>query len=388
MINGSFQQLINLISHLPKSKILASKAVTDGQYKFYLSGKKHSKINQTISNTNAIIMGDGGVASVDFATGRYSYSSHNFGFFSKNKSVKSEYIFRTIENFLPVIDYKGFVGSGLKNIDKKFLFNLYIQIPSIEEQHKIISSLASVDKTIENTQKKLNKTLDLKKATMNKLITRGISHKDFQHSDLEKIVKGSEVKKLSECMDKIIDCEHKTAPKVEYSNYWVVSTNAVKDGKIIEKELYNTSKNSYETWTEREIPQEGDVMFTREAPAGESCYITNKKKVCLGQRMVLMRPSKKIIDGQYLNYFLNTDIGKKNTYLFSIGTTVSRINMQDIKKLKIIVPTLNEQRKIVHILSSLDETLNEQERLLKKIQLIKKSLMQNLLKEKVRISSI
>ena len=81
-------------------------------------------------------MGDGGVASIFLAKGEYSYSSHNFGFFSKNEKITTDYIYRAIENFLPVIDYKGFVGSGIKNIDKNFLFDLYIQMISYEEQRK------------------------------------------------------------------------------------------------------------------------------------------------------------------------------------------------------------------------------------------------------------
>ena len=136
MNKQSFTQLKNLIEHLPKSKILAGESVSNGRYRFYLSGKSQGRINVAISNQDAIIMGDGGIANIVFAKGKYSYSSHNFGFFSNNKKVDIKYIYRAIEQFLPIIDYKGFVGSGIKNIDKTFLFNLYIQILPLSEQKK------------------------------------------------------------------------------------------------------------------------------------------------------------------------------------------------------------------------------------------------------------
>mgnify|MGYP003347782752 FL=1 len=77
-----FSQLKHLIGHLPKSKLLAGASLSDGKFKFYLSGKKQGRINEAISNKDAVIMGDGGVASIAYAEGVYSYSSHNFGFFS------------------------------------------------------------------------------------------------------------------------------------------------------------------------------------------------------------------------------------------------------------------------------------------------------------------
>ena len=121
MSEQPFKKLNNLIGHLPKSKILAGASLPDGKFKFYLSGKKQGRIDEAISSKDAIIMGDGGVASIAYAEGYYSYSSHNFGFFSENTSVLTQYIYRALEEFLPVIDYKGFVGSGIKNIDKNFL---------------------------------------------------------------------------------------------------------------------------------------------------------------------------------------------------------------------------------------------------------------------------
>ena len=208
MNKQSFTQLKNLIEHLPKSKILAGESVSNGRYRFYLSGKSQGRINVAISNQDAIIMGDGGIANIVFAKGKYSYSSHNFGFFSNNKKVDIKYIYRAIEQFLPIIDYKGFVGSGMKNIDKTFLFNLYIQILPLSEQKKISSILTSVDEVIESTQKQIDKLQNLKKGTTNKLLTKGVGHKEFKNSPLGRIPKSWEVKSLSQVCLKIQDGTH------------------------------------------------------------------------------------------------------------------------------------------------------------------------------------
>jgi type I restriction enzyme S subunit len=70
---------------------------------------------------------------------------------------------------------------------------------------------------------------------------------------------------------KVIDCEHKTAPYVELSEYLVIRTNNVRNGILVLDGIKYTTKEGFIEWTQREIPKYGDVLFTREAPAGETC---------------------------------------------------------------------------------------------------------------------
>jgi type I restriction enzyme S subunit len=76
-------------------------------------------------------------------------------------------------------------------------------LPPLPEQKKIASILTSVDEVIENTQKQIDKLQDLKKATMNELLTKGIGHTEFKDSELGRIPKSWEVKRLDEVAEKI-----------------------------------------------------------------------------------------------------------------------------------------------------------------------------------------
>ena len=78
----------------------------------------------------------------------------------------------------------------------------------------------------------------------------------------------------------VVDCEHKTAPYVDSSEYLVVRTSNVRNGQVLVDDMKFTTKEGYNEWTKRAIPEFGDVLFTREAPAGESCLVPNDKKVC------------------------------------------------------------------------------------------------------------
>ena len=69
---------------------------------------------------------------------------------------------------------------------------------------------------------------------------------------------------------RIIDCEHKTAPYVDESEFLVVRTSNVRNGQLVMDDMKYTTQAGYKEWTQRGAPEFGDVLFTREAPAGET----------------------------------------------------------------------------------------------------------------------
>lgn len=185
----------------------------------------------------------------------------------------------------------------------------------------------------------------------------------------------------------VVDCEHKTAPYVEKSNYLVVRTSNVRNGQLLMADMKYTTADGYNEWTQRAIPEYGDVLFTREAPAGESCLVPQDQKVCMGQRMVMLRPKKNVTNPVFLSLILNTERTKADISRLSIGSTVSRINIADIKKLKVSSPPLPEQRKIAKTLSTWDKAITTTEKLIETSKQQKKALMQQLLTGKKRLNN-
>ncbi len=183
----------------------------------------------------------------------------------------------------------------------------------------------------------------------------------------------------------IIDCEHKTAPYVDSSPYLVVRTSNVRNGQLVFNDIKFTTKDSFKEWTQRTTPEYGDVLFTREAPAGETCLVPDGLNICMGQRMVLLRPNREKTNPIFLSLVLATRKCKNDILRLSIGSTVSRINIADIRKLRIPSPPLPEQKKIARILSSWDKAIKTVENLIENSKAQKKALMQQLLTGKRRL---
>ena len=180
-----------------------------------------------------------------------------------------------------------------------------------------------------------------------------------------------EVVALKRVLRRLVDCEHKTAPTVERSDYRVVRTTAVRSGQLRWSGTYYTSLQAFKIWTQRALPAPGDVIFTREAPAGEACVVPEAAKVCLGQRTVLMKGRPEAYDARFLVHMIYSGPPRLRIQLASQGSTVGHFNMDDIGWMKILAPPLAEQQSIVTAITRDTASLTEAaERAEREIQLL------------------
>ena len=162
---------------------------------------------------------------------------------------------------------------------------------------------------------------------------------------------------LSSLCEAIVDCEHKTAPIQPWGIPSIRTTN-IKNGRIDFKNANRVSEEVYKQWTARLEPKPGDLILAREAPVGDVGIIPPNQKACLGQRTVLIRTNKEKLDSRYLLYLLLTPQMRYKMMSKSEGSTVSHLNMSDIRNLEIPkLPPLSEQKAIAHILSSFDDKI-------------------------------
>lgn len=157
----------------------------------------------------------------------------------------------------------------------------------------------------------------------------------------------------------IVDCEHKTAPSVDASDFISVRTTDISNGRIHFDSANRVSEAVYLEWTKRLTPREGDIILAREAPVGEVGYVPDGRKVCLGQRTVLVRAYSVYVDNVYLLYYLTNPDIKQDLISRSTGSVVEHLNVKDIKNLLLrITHSLPEQRAIAGVLSSLDDKID------------------------------
>lgn len=151
---------------------------------------------------------------------------------------------------------------------------------------------------------------------------------------------------LEDCVLMIVDCHNKTAPYV-LAGIPLIRTSNIRDGQFVWRDLKYVDNETYDYWSKRCTPEQGDLIFTREAPMGEAAIIQPNQKVCLGQRTMLIRPIETHISASYLLLAIMDPNFKKRSDLVAVGTGVKHYRVGDVSNLLIPVPSREEQTEIV-----------------------------------------
>ena len=185
--------------------------------------------------------------------------------------------------------------------------------------------------------------------------------------------------RLNEITTLIEDCPHSTA-KDEGSGYPLIRTPNVGVGRLLLEGVHRVSKDVYDKRNIRAIPQEGDIIYAREAPAGNAATIQKGEIVCLGQRTVLIRPLKGFVYSLLLTYFINAPLSRKSLISKAVGSTAAHVNMEVIRPFWIPLPPLQEQIRIVKEVERLFTIINsieiEQIELENKISMMKSRVLE------------
>jgi len=348
---------------------------------------------------------------------------------TKTKFYKGDTLFGKLRPYLRKVAYPDFDGicstdilalSPSKNTDAEFLFYICssdefianavessagnimpraswgdlvgfpILYPPLPEQKKIASILTSVDEVIENTQKQIDKLQDLKKATMNELLTKGIGHTEFKDSELGRIPVSWEVGAISSLANFTSgfafssgDFSETGLLCIRMGNLYNNEFNPLRSPQYLPREFASHHP--------RFVVTAGDLLISMTGTAGKEDYgflveVPNE----FNQGLLNQRVGKVIPKNQDAKAFIR-ELMRSRLYLeqlfsFGSGTKQANLSQSQIMGISIPIPPIDEQRLIGETVSNVSDTINALSRKLTQTQSLKKSLMQDLLTGKVRVS--
>ncbi len=171
-----------------------------------------------------------------------------------------------------------------------------------------------------------------------------------------------EIKELGEVLKLVIDHRGKTPKKLGFKDfhdngYPVLSAKHVKTDILVNKENIRFANNEmYKKWMKVEV-EKGDLVLTSEAPLGEVFYLDGKTKYVLGQRVFGLRVNQNIINPLYLLSWLASNKGQVALKERASGSTVIGIKQSELLKIKVDIPTIEQQNKIASIRKSLTDKI-------------------------------
>ena len=144
----------------------------------------------------------------------------------------------------------------------------------------------------------------------------------------------------------IVDCPHST-PQWTDSGMTCAKTGQFRRFHLDLSQRFYVSRQTYAERVERLVPKPDDILYSREGGIlGIACRIPAGEKLCLGQRMMLLRPHHPT-SAAFLELMLNSPHVTKIADESTLGGCAPHINVGEIKSFVIPLPPLAEQAAIV-----------------------------------------
>ncbi len=260
-------------------------------------------------------------------------------------------------------------GSTRYNVGQDTLSKVLIFLPQEQEQQKIATFLTLIDNKIEQLKKKIVLLEKYKKVSVQKIFSQKIRFKDDDGSEFG----DWEEKKISDFL--ILTLREINKP---LDNYLAIGIRSHCKGtfqkpdsdptKIAMDKLYVVKTN--DLIVNITFAWEGAIAIVKKEDEGG----------LVSHRFPTYTFNEEITTPKYFKYIMTQ---KKFVYRLGLispgGAGRNKVmSKKDFIKLKLMLPLLEEQEKIASFLSSIDKKINETTQQLKKMQIFKKALLQQM----------
>lgn len=272
-------------------------------------------------------------------------------------------------------------SAGQKRVPTTFLKEYKLAVPPLEEQEKIAEILSTVDGQIDDTEMLIEKCQELKKGLMQRLLTKGIGHKEFKKTEVGDIPVDWEVKNISDLSTTMSGGTPSRSKKHYYENGKI---NWLKTGELGRKYIYETEEKITEEAVKNSsakiVPIGSVIIAMYGATIGKLSI--NREELTTNQACCSIICNEIVINNEYLYYYLT--FNKDKLINLGAGGAQPNISQQIIKDFKVVLPLIKEQEKIANILLSIDNEIEECRNEKYKLEEIKNGLIQQLLTGKIR----
>jgi len=377
---GWSQVLLGDIVSVTTGKRDANHGSEDGVFPFFTCAQKVSKIDDYSFDKEAVLVAGNGDFNVKYYKGKFDAYQRTY-VLSDFRNTTGHFVYHKVKQALNHI-MRNNQGSSVKFIKMGDLTNYEFLFPPIQEQQKIAEILGVVDEDIAKTRGVIDATEKLKRGLMQKLFTRGIGHTKFKKTKLGEIPEGWEIGSVEDLLVSIVGGG---TPSRKESKYWGgnIPWMTVKDMSnkkyIYDAEEYITEKGLKES--SANLISENSIITSTRMGIGR-VYIS-KIPIAINQDLKgLILKDDFVLD--YV-YWMLSSLARKFEAKGS-GSTVKGIRLEEYKSVEIVLTrNKTEQQKIAEILSTVDEKISVNKKLLAKLTKLKKGLMQDLLSGGVRV---
>jgi type I restriction enzyme S subunit len=276
----------------------------------------------------------------------------------------------------------------IPNLSQSKLCELPLLVPPLAEQRKIAAVLRLVQRAIEQQERLIALTTELKRALLHKLFTEGLRGEPLKQTEIGTVPESWEQHPLEEAGEVVYGIQAAVASNLNPVGTMILTNkNITLDGKIVlEKINYFVlkTKRHHET-----LLKKGDLLFNWRSGSREhvrkTAYFNLSGEFVHSSFILRVRPSDEVI-GRYLFYYLNflRESGfflKKQT--FSVN---AKFNKSAINELPTYLPGEEERRDIVAALDAVGKKLDALHAKKQLLENLFRTLLHQLMTAQIRVN--
>lgn len=265
----------------------------------------------------------------------------------KNNNPKFQYyLFQTID----WLKYNE--ASGVPSLSASTIEHIQKYIPVDQEQQKIADFFSALDEKIALAERKLSALQTLKSGLMQKIFNREIR---FKREDGSNFPDWAEVK-MSTMFNSIRNGFVGTiAPfytTKETGVRYLQGTN-IHDGVISDDVEYYVTQE-FNQAHRKNILKEDDILMVQSGHVGDCAVVGRYAGSNCHALIVMSNANSQKYSSDFVCYYFHSSKGRKNISLLEKGNTVKHVLASDVAKLQMLLPTIEEQKKVVSVLRQMD----------------------------------
>lgn len=298
-------------------------------------------------------------------------------------------------------------GSTRVRINLTTLKSVGCLVPSYEHQSKIAEILDTLDSAIRGTEAVVAKLKAMKQGLLHDLLTRGIDANGdlrppqfeaphlYQQTPLGLLPKEWGISVMGDVAESIIDgpfgSNLKTAHYVETPGVRVVRLQNIQDGyfdnteKAFIRERHATQLSRHEVMA-------GDLLIASLGddghPVGRACLYPDDLDPGINKADCFRFRGKSFCRNGYAMLFLNGTSGRRQARGFEQGMTMKRMNLGNLRKVRISLPPSDEQERMEIRAAAIDLAHDNASIELEKLRLQKSGLMDDLLTGRKSVAAL
>lgn len=176
-----------------------------------------------------------------------------------------------------------------------------------------------------------------------------------------------EIKKLSDCCVSIADGDHQAPPKADSGLPFVTISNINATNQFDFTDTMFVPQEYYDRLDSKRKAQKGDVLYSVVGSFGIPVYMKETIPFVFQRHIAILRPNESILP-QFMYYTMLSRDFYMMADAAALGAAQRTVSLTALRNMKIAVPPLNIQAKIVEVLSAYDDLIENNQKQIKLLE--------------------